>query len=123
LAVKVEPGLIDWRLDSWTGIPWSELPLRRPGELEAYLEDPSHLPFATETLEDLAERMTTAITGVAATAQGDIAVVGHQDPIQAARLSLTGHSLTFQHRDRPGHASIITLVPGQPWREVEHWRP
>jgi broad specificity phosphatase PhoE len=123
LAVRVEPDLIDWKIDSWTGIPWSELLTRRPGELEAYLEDPRHLPFAAETLEDLAERMAGAVVHIAGGAEGDIAVVGHQDPLQAARLHLTGRPLTLQHRDRPGHASVITLAPGIPWQELEHWRP
>jgi hypothetical protein len=50
-------------------------------------------------------------------------VVAHQDPLQAARLHLTGQPLGNLHIDKPDHASVITLEPGSPWREVAHWKP
>ena len=123
LSVKVSANLIEWDVGNWTGIPWDELSLRRPGELEAYLVDPTDLPFSPESLQDLARRVGGIVTDAAEAAEGDMVFVGHQDPIQAARLYLTGRSLTYQHVERPGHASVITLQRGNPWKEIAYWQP
>jgi broad specificity phosphatase PhoE len=123
LPVKVDPELIEWRLNTWTGIPWSDLANRRPGELETYLQAPTELAFAAESLEALAARVASAIVRVAQVDDGDVVVVAHQDPLQAARLHLTCQPLNCLHVDKPGHASVISLEPGDPWREVAHWKP
>jgi probable phosphoglycerate mutase len=123
LPVKVDPDLIEWRLSAWTGIPWSDLAARRPGELETYLQDPIDLGFAAESLEALAARVAGVIVRIARDGDGDLAVVAHQDPLQAARLHLLGQPLNNLHVDKPVHASVISLEPGDPWREVAHWKP
>lgn len=123
LPIRVDPDLIEWRLDSWTGIPWSALPVQRVGELEAYRADPTDLPFASESLDHLAARVSSVIIKTLGNAAGDVVVIGHQDPLQAARLRLTGNPAAAQHQDKPGHCSVITLAQGDPWREVGHWRP
>jgi broad specificity phosphatase PhoE len=125
VPVKVDPGLTEWRVTSrWRGHSWSELPDAFPGELEAYLEHPETLTFAEESLNDLADRM-------AATARrldtdhphGDVVIVSHQDPIQAGRLRLIGSSLTGLHDEKPGHGAVVTLRPGEVWREETMWEP
>ena len=89
-----------------------------------WLERPDRLEFENETLGMLAERMTAAIRRVEARYDaGDVVVVGHQDPIQAARLALTGRSLSGLHSVKPTHASVITLAPGPSWRELTFWEP
>lgn len=123
LPVKVDPDLIEWRLNTWTGIPWSDLADRRPGELETYLQNPIGLDFAAESLEALAARVAGVIVRIAHDDGGDLAVVAHQDPLQAARLHLLGQSLINLHIDKPGHTSVISLEPGNPWKEVAHWKP
>jgi broad specificity phosphatase PhoE len=125
VPVRVEPELVEWRMaDDWAGIVWEDLPERRPGELEAYLEHPWDLPFASESLDRLAHRMRTAITALHTRhSEGDVVVVSHQDPVQAARLSLTGRPLVSQNADKPDHCSVITLKPGKPWRELTVWSP
>ncbi len=123
LPVKVDPDLIEWRLNTWTGIPWSDLADRRPGELETYLQNPIGLDFAAESLEALAARVAGVIVRIARDDGGDLAVVAHQDPLQAARLHLLGQSLINLHIDKPGHTSVISLEPGNPWKEVAHWKP
>jgi broad specificity phosphatase PhoE len=123
LPVKVDPDLIEWRLQAWTGIPWSDLADRRPGELETYLQNPTGLDFAAESLEALAARVVGVIVRVAQAQGRGLAVVAHQDPLQAARLQLLGQPLSNLHIDKPVHASVITLEPGDPWREVAHWKP
>ena len=50
-------------------------------------------------------------------------LVSHQDPVQAARLLLTGGDLAALHRRKPGHAAVLTLSPGAPWRETACWEP
>lgn len=125
IPVSVEPELIEWKMaDDWAGIVWENLPTERPGELEAYLEHPWELDFARESLDQLASRMRSAITRFHERhREGDVVVVSHQDPVQAARLSLTGRSLHTQHQTKPDHCSVITLKPGSPWREIADWAP
>jgi broad specificity phosphatase PhoE len=124
LPIRVEPELIEWKMaDDWAGIGWDDLPTERPGELEAYLEHPLDMPFASEPLEALARRMRAALTAIASRHDGDVVVVSHQDPVQAARLSLTGRDLANQHVDKPRHGTVITLKPGTPWTELTAWTP
>lgn len=125
VPVLVDEELIEWSLLSrWAGTRWADLPTTHPGELEAYLDHPGVLDFADETLEMLAKRMTGAIKRIEGRSDaGDVVVVGHQDPIQAARLALTGRSLSGLHSDKPTHASAITLAPGPSWRELSFWEP
>lgn len=125
VPVLVDEELIEWSLLSrWAGTRWADLPTTHPGELEAYLDHPGVLDFADETLGMLAKRMTGAIKRIEGrSGAGDVVVVGHQDPIQAARLALTGRSLSGLHSDKPTHASVITLAPGPSWRELLFWEP
>lgn len=125
LPVQLLSDLIEWKLlDRWAGQPWERIPELFPGEVEAYLEHPSNLGFAPETLQELADRISNAVQKVAASIHtGEVAVVGHQDPIQAGRLALTGLSLQRLFHDRPRHCSVITLRPGDSWTEVRKWDP
>ncbi len=123
LPIRIDAGLVEWRLDSWTGLPWSALPARRPGQLEAYRFDPTNLSFAAESLSQVAARVAGVILNAIANSRGDLVVVGHQDPLQATRLFLTGRPASDQHHDKPVHGSVITLAPGEPWRELGHWLP
>ncbi len=122
LAAGSDPDLTEWGLSEvWAGTRWSEID---PGQLEAYRAHPWDLPFSPESLAQLADRMAGAVRRLhAAHPDGDVVVVGHQDPIQAARLTLTGRALTELADDKPGHCSIITLDPGADWVERGHWRP
>lgn len=123
LQVRVHPGLTEWLLaDEWEGLSWNELTTARPGELEAYLTAPGDLPFSAESLAQLALRVGGAVAELEQRCPvGEMVVVGHQDPSQAARLWLTGRPLTGLHDDKPGHGSIATLRPGDPWVEVSSW--
>lgn len=125
VPVKVDPGLTEWRVTSrWRGHAWSDLPDTFPGELEAYLQHPEHLEFAEESLDDLAERMaTTARRLDTEHPHGDVVIVSHQDPIQAGRLRLIGSSLAGLHQEKPGHGAVVTLRPGDMWREETVWEP
>ena len=125
LSVQVLSDMVEWKLlDRWAGRRWEQIPELFPGEVEAYLEHPLDLGFAPETLQELADRIANAVQKVAASTQsGEVAVVGHQDPIQAGRLALTGLSLHRLFQDRPNHCSVITLRPGDPWTEIRKWDP
>lgn len=117
--------LAEWGLGvRWAGVVWEDLPSAFPGELEAYLEHPADLPFAPETIAGAAARVAALVDDLVRRHPGKVAVlVSHQDPLQAARLHLTGGSLATLHRHKPGHCAVLTLAPGSPWRLVKAWEP
>lgn len=125
LPVSVEPDLTEWRLsEPWAGICWEDLPRLRPGELEGYLDHPLDLPFSPEPLTGLARRVAGVLEALHRRhPDGEVVVVSHQDPVQAARLHLTGADLSGLHRDKPGHATVVGLRPGSPWSETGVWSP
>lgn len=125
LAPVPDDRLTEWRLGvRWNGVVWEDLPRAFPGELEAYLGHPADLPFSPESLQAAAQRVAAVATGLGASHPGAAAVlVSHQDPVQAARLLLTGGDLASLHQRKPGHAGVITLIPGSPWREASYWEP
>ena len=124
LHVTSDSRLTEWALAGrWSGVVWEQLPERFPGELEAYLTHPERLSFSPEPLNDLAGRVAAAASDAAASAEGEVVLVSHQDPIQAGRLSLTGRPLADLPQGKPDHCSVVTLARGEPWHELEYWVP
>lgn len=125
LDVVVDERLTEGGLASrWAMVRWDDLPRLFPGELEAYLERPWDLPFSPEPLVDVADRQARVVDELGSLHPGATAVlVGHQDPLQALRLKLTGRPLTALNEDKPEHAAVIGLAGGTPWKEEEHWSP
>lgn len=125
VPVRVDQGLREWSIaDRWEGQPWSSLPDAFPGELEAYLEQPERLEFATETIGELADRVADVARRLDRDhPHGDIVIVSHRDPIQAARLRLTGAALAGLHSAKPGSGAVVTLRPGVTWAEETVWQP
>ncbi len=125
VPVRVAPELTEWGLtDRWQGYRWEDLATKFPGELEAYLADPSQLDFTPEPLEDLADRMAEVSRRLDVEhPHGDVALVSHQDPIQAARLRLIGSPLHQLHDDKPNHGTVLTLRPGATWQVETSWSP
>ena len=120
LACTVVPDLTEWELMSrWRGLRWPELDRYRPGELDAYLTDPLQMDFSPESVEELAARVGGTVAALTERRRDqEIVVVCHQDPIQAARLVLTGRPLALLHEAKPRHCELISLVPGTPWTEI-----
>ncbi len=120
LACQPIPELTEWALLSrWRGLPWSQLDTLRPGELNTYLTTPLEMDFSPESVEDLATRVGGAISDLARNHQDEeVVIVAHQDPIQAARLLLTGQPLDLLHEAKPRHCEIVSLAPGTPWRQL-----
>lgn len=126
LQVETDDRLAEWALGRrWSGTPWDDLPALFPGELEAYRAHPDRLPFSPESLTDLARRVAAAVADAwERRGEGDVVVVGHQDPLEAGRRRLTGRSFAGFHVDKPTHAGVITLVPGSGrWMEQSRWDP
>lgn len=125
VSVSVDDRLTEWALlKEWAGLRWDDLAEERPGQLEAYLADPTESKLGSETLSALARRITNAVRDVNQRhTDGDVVIVSHQDPVQAGRLALTGRELSTLHRDKPTHGSVITLTPGDSWHEVSYWEP
>ncbi len=118
-GVVTVPDLTEWALlGRWRGLRWSDLDAHYPGELDVYLTRPPAMDFAPESVEDLAVRLSGAISSLSGHHLGsEIVVVSHQDPLQAARLSLTGQPLDRLHEVKPRHCEVISLIPGTPWME------
>lgn len=125
LACTVVPDLSEWELmNRWRGLPWPELDRYRPGELDTYLTSPLRMDFSPETVEELAARVGGTVLALAEShPDHEIVIVCHQDPIQSARLMLTGRSLALLHEAKPRHCELISLVPGAPWKEIGRRRP
>lgn len=125
VPVRVESDLREWSIaERWQGHPWSQLAKEFPGELEAYLERPHNLEFVDESLANLAERVARVARRLDDQhPHGDLVVVSHQDPIQAARLLLTGSRLEDLHDEKPAQSAVVTLRPGGTWIEETVWQP
>ena len=76
-------------------------------------------------LADLADRAASSVTAHRVAQSGPLVLISHQDPIQAARLALTGRPLTQLHRGKPLHAEVIELRVGasERWIECGSWAP
>lgn len=122
VTLRLDERLTEWGLAArWAGVVWEDLPTRFPGELEAYLATPADLPFTPEPLDAVAERMAAVASEIV---DGDAVLVSHQDPVQAARLNLTGGALSDLGVGKPAHASVITLErTADGWRELAAWEP
>jgi broad specificity phosphatase PhoE len=125
VPVRVDADLRDWAItDRWRGHGWGSIPGAFPGELERYLEDPSAVGFAEESLDQVANRVAAVARRLDVDhPHGDVVIVSHQDPIQAGRLRLVGSDLSTLHDGTPAHGTVITLRPGTTWREETIWSP
>ena len=127
IAATVGESLTEWGLaQRWKGERWDQLDELFPGEVEAYWAHPTELDFSPESVAEMADRMTSEILASAAEyPSGAVVFVSHQDPVQAARLALTGRSLSQLHDDKPAHGSVITLSSKNrgDWIELSHWCP
>ncbi|MDK1018066.1 MAG: histidine phosphatase family protein [Actinomycetota bacterium] len=108
----------------WTGHRWDTVAELFRFEFASYLHDASRAG-GHETLDAVALRMGEAIKEQLANGRRRIVVVGHQDPTQAIRLTLTGGSLADLRREPPAHAEVITLSSRdqQRWSETSRWAP
>jgi broad specificity phosphatase PhoE len=122
----IDGGLSEWNLSSdWVGQIWEDLPVAVPGQLEAYLRSPSKLPFATETLSDVASRVTESITRHLESGIRHLVVVAHQDPVAAAVLHLIDEPIAGLLSNPPPHASVTTLTLSDDtrWTLADRWVP
>lgn len=125
VPVRVDRDLREWSVtERWQGHPWRSINDEFSGELDQYLEHPHDLGFVDETLTHVAERTSAVARRLDREhPHGDIVIVSHQDPIQAARLLLTGSDLAGLHDDKPTTATVVTLRPGVTWVEETVWKP
>ncbi len=121
----VEPRLTEsGQFPHWTGIRWESIPSLFPGELESYLQD-AEAAGGTEELAHVAQRYVSVVDDAVASGHNSIVVVGHQDPLQAARLLMTGRDLGELRHDPPNHGEVVTLIRSTPhrWAEESRWSP
>ncbi len=135
VAIAARQGLevhLDTRLaetgmyPGWTGLRWDEVDTIHHEQLTAYLRNAAALDDVSETIHVIADRMTRAVDDAFSDGTRIVAMVGHQDPIQALRLTLSGRPMSDLRRDPPGHGSATTLVssdPQRPWVETSSWEP
>jgi broad specificity phosphatase PhoE len=125
LVVATAPGLGEARMyPEWTGHAWDDIPERFPGQLEQYLADATVSTGTHETIEEVAERTLKTVTDALERGSDDLAIVSHQDPIQAFRLVATARDLSELRLDPPAHCEVITLEGGpDTWTETARWKP
>ena len=130
LVPEVDVRLTEWSPSpGWVGVSWDDLPVRFPGQLEAYLADASTLNFAPEPLAEMGTRVTAAVADAwetRASAWEDVVVVFHQDPIETGRRLLTGRGLDRYGSAKPGHGDVVSLTRrdrSRPWVEALWWSP
>jgi broad specificity phosphatase PhoE len=126
LPLVVDDRLTEWLLARrWAGVAWDDLPEVFPGEIEAYLAHPWELPFSPEQIGEAGRRLIDVADELGARYPSATAVlVSHQDPVQAARLLLTGRALTEVPNGKPAHGTVLAFVPDSAgWREAERWDP
>lgn len=125
VEVATDERLVEWRLSNrWAGVVWEDVDRVFPGELSAYLDRPHALPFAPESIQAAAKRVISVVDDLGRRHPGGTAVVvGHQDPTQAARLTLRGIDIATLHTDKPDHGTVVDLAAGSPWVESGRWDP
>jgi broad specificity phosphatase PhoE len=125
IEVEIVDDLTEFGLSMrWRGLRWEQLEDRFPGEVDAYHRHPWDLPFSPESVDDMASRVVAVIRRRhLAHPRGELVIVSHQDPVQAARLALTGRPLSSFWDAKPEHAEVITLEPNTSWRELARWGP
>ncbi|MCJ7726919.1 MAG: histidine phosphatase family protein [Acidimicrobiia bacterium] len=125
VPLRIEPRLTEWRLlTRWAGVVWEDLAEGFPGEVDAYLTHAHDLPFSPEPLDAVVARFLAVVEALGAEHSGaTAALVSHQDPVQAARLALTGRPLSELPVDKPRHGTVITLAAAESWAEVGRWDP
>ena len=125
LVPKIDARLTEsGQFPHWTGNRWASIPSLFPGELESYLED-ADSAGGSELLSEVARRYASVVQDATNDGHTAIVIVGHQDPIQAARLLLTGRDLDELRLDPPDHAERIELHRSAqgPWLEISRWAP
>lgn len=108
------PALADWEPHaSWVGVPWAEIPSRDPARWAEFVDHPwiDGMP-AAQALRTI----------VAANPGRDVLVIGHQDPLRAAMVSLTRRPLARLRDDPFPHGALRTLDP-RTWDVVRAWNP
>jgi broad specificity phosphatase PhoE len=108
----------------WTGHRWETIPEAFPRELAGYLADASSVG-TSEQLSEVAARYRSVVDQAVVRGSTGIVIVGHQDPIQATRLSLTGRPLGELRLDPPAHGEVVALSrsDGRYWTEGSRWSP
>lgn len=108
----------------WTGHTWGDIPQLFPGELESYLDN-ADAAGAHESLVEVGARVVSVIDELADRGALCIAIVSHQDPIQAARITLLGQDLAQLRVNPPGHADVVSMIRNHQlaWRETQRWSP
>jgi probable phosphoglycerate mutase len=126
VEVTVDTRLTEPRMyPEWTGMTWTDVEQRFPGQLAGYLEDATALDDVSESADEVAARVRSVIDDAVAHGHRTIVVVGHQDPSQALRLDLIGRPLSDLRLDPPEHASatIIESRDGDTFVERSRWVP
>ncbi len=120
----VDERLVETRqFPAWTGHRWDDIPVLFAGQLERYLAGTVTDAEQTETLDSVAQRVCEVITEAVGNGATTIGIVSHQDPVQAARLAMTGREMSDLFEDPPTHASVITLTltGARDWIESDRW--
>ena len=112
LALRIERGLLELDVGSWTGSRLDRLS-KRP-EWTTVQRDPSGFPFPEgESFVEMQARVTAALARMVEHHRGGVVVaVSHADPIKAALAHALGMHLDLFQRLTIAPGSITTIVYG-----------
>jgi len=104
LDVITDDRLAEWKhWAQWAGMTWEQLRTEARDAWEAYRDDPGSVRVG-ETLEELADRVSTWLDDVTAAHGGPVVAVSHLEPLRAILL---------RRQDRPANQLFdITISPG-----------
>lgn len=126
LEVTVDERLTETGMyPNWAGLRWEDVYRRYGRQVDGYLRDATALDDVAESITQVAHRMRRAVDEKLAAGYHNIVMVGHQDPIQALRLTLLARPLASLRTDPPEHGALtaLTTTDGRHWDEASSWRP
>jgi ribonuclease H / adenosylcobalamin/alpha-ribazole phosphatase len=99
LAVRLEPDVIECDFGEWEGLTFAEVRRRWPEEMDEWMSSPAQAPPGGESFDAVRERVSGAVSRLAAEFAGQtVVVVSHVSPIKLILRDALAATEAFLHR-------------------------